>query len=546
MNVGILGAGVTGLTAAFRLKRAGVPFTLYEASSRAGGVIATHRMNGFLAESGPNTLLETSPVIAGLIQDLGLESSRMYSNPQALNRYVVRDGKLIPVPDTPLRFFTSSLFSWSAKCRLLREPWISRAPAHLDESVEQFVLRRLGREFLDYAINPMIGGIYAGDPARLSVLHAFPKLHEVEQRYGSLILGQTLGARERARRKEVSKQTAPKFSFPGGLQTLTDTLFEKVSDQVRLRSPIQRIRRLEDRWNVHFTSEGSERVAQHDALLLAGTAHQLAGIELATPHSDQRLTPLSTVTYAPVAAIVLGFRRDEVSHPLDGFGVLVPAAEKANILGVLFSSTLFPGRAPEGFVTLSCYVGGLRSPELAELETQELLRRILPDLGRLLGVRGSPVFVHHVVHRKAIPQYEVGFGRIRDHLSKLERELPGLFFAGHYRDGISLSDSLLSGDHAAGRLQEYLAGLSITERMRGHVPELHQNPSGARAHEDDHDHDHDHAHDHSPDASSSSHEKSHGSGHSSQCTCACGGKGGTGDCARKRLKEQAQKTSVAP
>ena len=296
MSVAVIGGGITGLTAAFRLHRAGVPVTVYEASDRTGGVIKSTRSDGFLAESGPNTLLETSPVIGDLVRDLGLEQTRLYSNPAAKNRYLVRGGKPVPVPESPAGMLTSKLFSIGAKLRLLTEPFVRRAAPDVEESVAQFVLRRLGQEFLDYAINPMIAGIYAGDPARLSVRHAFPKLHALEQRYGSLILGQLFGARERARSREVSKQTAPKFSFPGGLQTVTDALHHELRASVRLRSGVKAIRQTPKGWDLYVSCGGGEMTCQHEAVLLAGTAHRLSEIRLET-EKNLSLAPLGEIPY---------------------------------------------------------------------------------------------------------------------------------------------------------------------------------------------------------------------------------------------------------
>src|SRR6185295_2615181 len=202
-SVAIIGAGITGLTAAWKLQQQGIAVTVYEAGDRAGGVIQSVRQHGYLAESGPNTILETAPEIPALIRDLGLEPRRTYASAAAEKRYLVRDRKLIALPGSPLGFFRTSLFSADAKLRLLREPFIAPAPASREENLAEFVQRRLGREFLGYAINPFVAGVYAGDPHHLSVKHAFPRLYNLEQRYGSLIKGQVLGARERKRRAEV-------------------------------------------------------------------------------------------------------------------------------------------------------------------------------------------------------------------------------------------------------------------------------------------------------------------------------------------------------
>ena len=218
--IAVIGSGITGLTAAYELKRRGLPVRVFESGTEVGGVIRSVRRNGFLAECGPNTLLETSPKIPALIRELGLEEEMLYSDPAAKNKYVIRDGKPIPLPSSALGFAGTKLFSPAAKLRLFREPFISPASPEIEESLAQFVVRRLGHEFLDYAINPFVAGVYAGDPWSLSVREAFGKVYDLEQKYGSLIKGQFLGARERKKRGTVSKQNAAKISFRNGLQTL--------------------------------------------------------------------------------------------------------------------------------------------------------------------------------------------------------------------------------------------------------------------------------------------------------------------------------------
>lgn len=458
-SIAIVGAGITGLTAAFRLRQRGTPVTVYEASDRPGGVIRSVRKDGYLAEFGPNSVLDISPVIRALIADLGLESRRMYSDPGAENRYLVRWRKPVQMPMSPPGFLTCKLFSWRAKLALLREPFLPKAPADREESVADFVLRRLNREWLDYAINPMIAGIFAGDPARLSVLHGFPKLHALEQNYGSLIKGQILGARERRRKGEVSKQEAKKISFDEGLQVLTDTIGAQLGDALRLNTAVKTLsHEVGSGWRVQ-TAAGS---ACHSAVLLAAPTYRLCEIEIEGGNGLD-LGPLSEIHYPPVASVVLGYRREDVAHPLDGFGVLVPEIEKYRVLGTLFSSSLFPNRAPAGHVTLTSYVGGMRAPELALRSEEELAALTAEDLAELLGARGKPSFQHVMVYPRAIPQYVLGYGRFKDHMARMEKELPGLFFAGHYRNGISLADSILAGDDVAGRIAERMAMPTATD-----------------------------------------------------------------------------------
>jgi protoporphyrinogen/coproporphyrinogen III oxidase len=465
-SVAIIGGGITGLTAAFRLKQRGIPVTLYEAGDRVGGVIQTVKRDGFLAECGPNSLLETSPLIKDLIRDLNLESARLYSDLRAERRYLVRGGKPVEMPGSPGKFLGTKLFSAGAKARLFAEPFIRRSPADVEESLGQFVLRRLGQEFLDYAINPFVAGVYAGDPMKLSVKQAFPKLHAIEQRYGSLILGQFLGARERKKREEVSKQSAPKLSFADGLQELTDTLHKELNESVRLRSPVQSIKQTTDGWTV-TTGGASTSEHDHSAVLLTSPSYRLADIKLHT-NSGHTLTKLGEIEYAPVASLVFGFRREDVAHPLDGFGMLIPEVERFSILGAIFSSSLFPNRAPEGHVTITTYIGGTRAPDLALTSFERQMELALADLNKILSVKGKPVFTNHFAFRKAIPQYNIGFGKYREFMTELEETSPGLFLGGHFRDGISLGDSIVAGHNSAERLAAFVAARSLNTKLKHH------------------------------------------------------------------------------
>lgn len=457
-SVAIVGGGITGLTAAFELQRQGVAVTLYEATDRVGGAIRSVRVNGFLAEFGPNTILETSPRITQLVRDAGLAARRMDPDPRAKARYIVRDRRPVALPGSPLGFFTTRLFSWRAKWAVLREPFVPARRDDHEESIADFVRRRLNQEFLDHAIDALVAGIYAGDPERLSVQQAFPRLAALERDYGSLIRGQIFGARARKRRGEVAKDRAPKFSFDEGLQVLPDTLRERLGGAVRLRSTVTRLRRTGSRWQVTVRTPEGEAVEEHDAVLLAAPAFKLAEIRLETGREDS-LTFLGEIRYPPVASVVLGFRREDVAHPCQGFGMLIPRVEGFRILGTIFSSSLFPNRAPAGHVTLTSYVGGERQPELAGRPAEELYEITCQDLAVLLGVRGRPVFTHHYYWPRAIPQYNLGYGRYRAEMTRLEQQHPGLFFAGHYRDGISLGDSILSGLDAAERIHRFCNNL---------------------------------------------------------------------------------------
>jgi protoporphyrinogen/coproporphyrinogen III oxidase len=445
--VAIIGAGITGLTAAFYLKRKGFPVTVYEAGARAGGVIQSSRQNGFLAESGPNTILETSPKISKLIRDLNLESRRIYTNPNAKNRYVVRDKQPVAMPASPVGFLTTKIFSASAKLAVLREPFVPARRNDSDESVADFVMRRLNREFLDRAVDALVAGIYAGEPQKLSVRHALPRLFEQEQKHGSLIRGQIFGAGDRKKSGEISRRNARMFSFDEGLQVLPDALAAQLGDSLKLNLPVTKIAQFENGWRV-TTANGE---VEFGAIIFCGTAFKLAELKIETQTSVD-FSVFSEIRYPPVASVVLGFHREGLAHPLDGFGMLIPKIENFKILGTIFSSSLFPKRAPENFVTLTSYVGGERQPELASLPKDELVKLVCEDLRALLGVKGEPAFKNVALYPKAIPQYNVGYGKFKDLMSEIENKARGLFFAGSYRDGVSLGDSIVSGCNAAEKI----------------------------------------------------------------------------------------------
>jgi oxygen-dependent protoporphyrinogen oxidase len=451
-SVAIIGAGITGLTAGFYLKRKGVPVTVYEASGRVGGVIQSLRKDGYLAEFGPNTILETSPKIGQFIRDAGLESRKLNPDPKAEARYVVRYGRPIEMPGSPMGFFTTGLFSLKAKGAVVREPFIKARRDGVEESIAQFVVRRLNQEFLDHAIDALVAGIYAGDPYKLSVTHAFPKLKALEDNYGSMIKGQILGARERKKRGEIAKDRAPKFSFDEGLQVLPDTLAVELGEAVKVGTPVTKAVQTTDGWRV--TTAAGE--AEHEAVIFCGTAKRLAELNII---SGKRLElgAFREIRYPPVASVVLGFRREDVAHPCEGFGMLIPRIEGFKILGTIFSSSLFPNRAPAGHLTLTTYVGGERYPELASLPAEKLYELVCEDLRVLLGVRGRPTFQNCVLYPNAIPQYNVGYGRFKEMMNDVERQSPGLYLAGHYRDGVSLSDSIVSGINVADRVEKALS-----------------------------------------------------------------------------------------
>lgn len=451
-DVLIIGGGISGLTTAFHLTAQGLRVLVLEAGARAGGVIASERFGEVLVERGPNSALDANPRIGELISALGLTAERIETNPVASRRYVVRAGRLVALPTSPASLASSALFSLPAKLRLLREPFIRPGAADDEETVTRFIERRLGREVLDYAVEPFVAGIYAGNPDELSMGAAFPRLRALEQQHGSLLRGQIARLRERRRSRQAPVARPSSFTFRDGLQTLTDALAQRLGDRMRLG---ERARRLTRAGSGGFlvTTEGKPNRYSARAVVLAVPARSSATLL-------RELTPgataaLEEIAYAPVVSVALAYARGDVAHPLDGFGFLVPRVENRKILGTLFSSSMFEGRAPVDTALLTTFVGGQRQPDLTMRTDGEVIALVQGELTQLLGVSGSPR--HQLITRwdEAIPQYNVGHLDRLERATAVERILPGVFLAGSYRGGVSLGDCIQWGSETAARVGRY-------------------------------------------------------------------------------------------
>jgi len=462
-SVAVVGAGATGLSAAYALKQRGNRVVIYEASERIGGVIRTERRGGYLAELGPNSMSSPSAAVAALLTELGLDSSRVSPSAAARARYVVRRGKLVRIPLSPAELLTSRLLSNSAKLAVFGEPLVERSDSTVDESVAAFMRRRFNQEVLDYVLNPFIAGTFAGDPEQLSLRHAMPQLQGMERTYGSVMKGFLKASRERGAEHPPAGGGGGLISFRAGLQEITAAFSRELDSEIRLQAPVTQLRPGPRGWTVGAAFQGPET---YDAVVYAAPAHSLDQIDLDFP-GGERLATLSSIVHSSVAVLALGFAQDQVKHPLDGFGFLVPEVERRRIMGTIFSSTVFPDRAPSGFVLLTTFAGGARDPDFVEADPQTITARVLDELRFLLGIRGEPTFKAIQVWPNAIPQYVLGYGRFKDIADQTEHNNPGLALAGTYRDGIALNDALNSGLRAAERLGSLLGGEPVAGGVSG-------------------------------------------------------------------------------
>lgn len=448
LPVAIIGGGATGLAAAYRLTKAGRQVRLFEAGNRLGGAVRSEQSEGWLIEAGPNSFQENSREIVQLLDELGLSAERVVANTSAKKRFIVRDRKLCAVPMSPPALIRTPLFTTGTKLGLLGEIFTRPRKRVSDVSLAEFVGDHFGSEIVEYAVNPFVSGIYAGDARKLSARHAFPRLWECEQKHGSLIRGQIAAAK--ARKAEGHPKTKI-VSFQRGLQTLVDALAAKLpTSAVELETRIESLLPGQP-WQIVWSRGSETRTEQFSDVILAAPAKSLAKFSFGAL-AERPLAILDGIEYPPVSSLFLGFRQEQITHPLDGFGALIPGIEKFSMLGVLFSSSLFPNRAPAAHVALTVMVGGSLRPELAGKSMDELTATVMPELRELLGVTGEPVFRRMNHWPRAIPQYQLGYERYLDAMAACERNYPGLFIAGHVRDGIALPSCLVSGLTIGGKL----------------------------------------------------------------------------------------------
>ena len=450
-DTAIIGAGITGLCVAYSLGQGSTNrhrFDLIESSDSVGGAIQSTSRDGFLAEHGPNSLLIKDKRIAVLLDQIGLSGNSdelSAARSEATKRYIVQDGIPIAMPGNPMALLSSPLFSLRGKIRLLAEPFIGRYKAsknnEAEESFADFVRRRFGSELLASAAAPFVSGIYAGNPETLSIRHAFPRLWAIEQKHRSIILG--LIARQIGIANDPQQLKPSQIvSFRSGMHALPKAIAAKLpDDSLHLGTKINSIEQENGRWNIVWAdANGVQHHKNYQNLVITVPPHRLGSLPL-EESIIASLQSIQEIESPPVTSLVLGFKREDVSHPLDGFGMLVKQSENSPLLGVLFSSSMFDHRAPEGHINLTCMMGGSISPHFADNDDQV----VLDELQKLLGISAKPVFRHKTSWPRAIPQYSLDYQQKLDSIKVCEQANPGLHLAGNYRGGISVTDCMLNG-----------------------------------------------------------------------------------------------------
>ena len=459
-RIAIVGAGISGLCTAHYLVRefqaAGkaAEIILFEAEPVPGGKMRSIPQDGFRMEWGPNGFLTNKPYSLNLVRELGIEDRLARSSDLARKRFIFSGGRLHRLPETPAAFFRSPLLSLPGRLRIIGELFAPPPPAGVDESLGDFARRRLGPEALEKLIDPMVTGIFAGDPDRMSLKSCFPLIHDLERKYGGLVKGMLALQRERKSAGEKREMSAGPggvlMSFNHGVQDLTDILADRLSNGLHLGVTVDRIGRRDGKFLLSLEERNLRGEIDADVVVLAVPAYAAAGM---LGELDPSLrTALSAIPYSPISVVALGYDKAALGNPLDGFGFLVPRGEKRKILGALWDSSVFPNRAPEGKALIRVMVGGVRSPALAALPPEELFGLARSELAATMGVTADPILSRSFFHEKGIPQYLVGHGNVLERIEDRLAAHPGIHLNSNAYRGIALNDCVLQSRLAAERI----------------------------------------------------------------------------------------------
>jgi protoporphyrinogen/coproporphyrinogen III oxidase len=452
LPVVIVGGGMAGLAAAWSLYQANVPVTVLERGDRAGGAVGTHDVGGHVFERGPTTVMSHAPALNELIDAAGLRDRVVLSRAESHRRLVWLRGALFELPSGPMSFLTSPLMGLAGKLRALGEPWVRpRSADQGDETLRAFLERRVGAAATVALADPFVTGVFAGQLDDLGA-DAFPRLLAFERQHGSLFKGMAAARKSPGGRGHGSGAL---MSFDDGLGVLPESIRQKLGTRVRFGHEVFGIEPrgpgARDGWIVRAVAAGRHVDYDASAVVLA-TPSWVAG-QLMERVAAELAEPLADIPHPHVASVGLGYRRDSVAHPLDAFGLLCTSGgaymAEIGLLGVIFASSVFDGRAPEGFVTLNVIMGGSRAPHCADATDSELVEQARAGLAVLLGVRGYPAAVNVTRWPRAIPQYQPGHGRRVAHLRELLGSWKGLHVAGNYLDGVGLEPTVASGTLAA-------------------------------------------------------------------------------------------------
>ncbi len=458
----IVGGGISGLTVAYasRLRKQPESCELWECSDRVGGTIGTDRVDGYSIDWGPNGFLDREPLTLRLVDELGLRGQLEPASPKSAKRFIVKRGKLYPVPLTPAKMLATGLLSPLEKARVFCEPFIPGRRGNGDESVFDFAARRIGRAAAETFVDPMVSGIYGGLARELSLPSCFPIMREMETRYGGLV--KALIARQLEKRRSHSKANGARkktggpagpaghlTSFKSGLDLLIQQLEIQLGTIIRKNRQIAWVRRNEDAWEI---ADQTGLIVRTRRLIIACPAYAAAA--LLKSFDPELSQAFGEIPYAPIVVVATGHRRQDVNHPLDGFGFLIPRTQGMRTLGSIWTSSIFEDRAPEGYVQFRSMLGGAGDSSIMEFSDEQLWRILRQELDPLIGIKEDPAFIRVYRWELGIPQFTLGHRERRARLEHLVARHSGLSIVGNAYYGVSLNDCVKMAYGVAQRIAE--------------------------------------------------------------------------------------------
>lgn len=432
----IVGAGLSGLSIAYELQKLQVPYQVLEVSDHTGGVMKSIREDGFELDAGANTIA-ASPELLQYFSELGLDKEILQATAASKNRFLVRRQQLHAVSPHPFKIMGSPYLSRSSKWRLFTERFRKPAPAAGEETVSDFVTRRFNKEIAEYVFDPVLSGIYAGNPDLMSVAEVLPALPRWEREYGSVTKGLMKDKGAMGGRKIIS--------FKGGNQLLTNRLQQLLTTPVRFNCKVTDIATVDNGYRVSVVENGATGGYTAEKIILATPAYSTA--ETITRLDTVTAALLNNVHYPRMGVLHLGFDASALPQPLDGFGFLVPNAEHMHFLGAICNTAIFPGKAPEGKILFTVFLGGARQEQLFDqLDQATLQQRVVAEITSLLHLSAPPVMQRFSTWNKAIPQLNVGHVNLRNAVADFEKKYPGIHITGNYLQGVAIPALL---QHAA-------------------------------------------------------------------------------------------------
>ena len=451
-RIAVIGAGIGGLSAAHTLKKARdngqeLEITVYESAERCGGKMMSERKDGYLCEYGPNSLLDNKPSAIALCEEVGLKNKILKSNDSSNRRFIFSENELHQLPEGPASFLKSRLITTSGKIRIATEFFRKKGDPEKDETIEEFANRRLGNEAYEKLLDPMIKGIFAGDPSKMSLKTCFTRIYELEMQYGGLFKAMIKLQSEKKKSGKKNDNAGPAgpggaiVSFKDGLKELIDALSSELKDMIQLSTQVTSIKKDKGGYRLSVVKKGGAAEEKiFDKVIVCTPSYVMA--EMFKELSGKIVSELNKIPYAPVTVVALGFNKSELNQPLNGFGFLIPSRENKDILGCLWTSSIFAHRANEGKVLLTVMIGGMKKPELVKKSDDELIDITLRELKSTMGISARPVFQNIYTHEKAIIQFHVGHEKISNQIKEELKKFNGIYLGCNTYGGIGVDGAI--------------------------------------------------------------------------------------------------------